>query len=299
MFYKEHHYKGLLVKAYGFLSTSWFKNMCTFYKGQDRYVVYLAVSLISYSKPYCVMTFNKGAPIIDVRTGEGIANYPKFVDNQDLDFVEVAKNELNLIDLMLMNDHDLLTQRLHLQPRTGPSTATAAAATSAAAAVIIVAETISCGGRCTPPRRTGTATTRPTRSSCPATTSGTEILALKHESRILRHSSNPVCGFSMMEQVRLCAVWPMENWLGSSLNQIQGWTTVRESYSRALEQGPLFAAQRFSPTKLTGMENFIETHEKSRTRTISQSWGKKEMFRRLLKPIRTKSRLPTVRASSK
>ena len=43
----------------------------------------------------------------------------------------------------------------------------------------------------------------------------------------------------MMEQVRLCAVWPMENWLGSSLNHIQGWTTVRESYSHALEQGPL------------------------------------------------------------
>ena len=43
----------------------------------------------------------------------------------------------------------------------------------------------------------------------------------------------------MMEQVRLCSVWPMENWCGSSLNQIQGWTTVRESYSRALEQGPL------------------------------------------------------------
>ena len=53
-----------------------------------------------------------------------------------------------------------------------------------------------------------------------------EFLALKHKSRILGHSSNPVCGFSMMEQVRLCAVWPMENWLGSSLNQIQGWTTV-------------------------------------------------------------------------
>ena len=35
----------------------------------------------------------------------------------------------------------------------------------------------------------------------------------------------------MMEQVRLCALWPMENWLGLSLNQIQGWTTVRESYS--------------------------------------------------------------------
>ena len=40
-----------------------------------------------------------------------------------------------------------------------------------------------------------------------------ELLALKHESRILGHSSNPVCGFSMMELVRLCAVWPMENGL--------------------------------------------------------------------------------------
>ena len=38
---------------------------------------------------------------------------------------------------------------------------------------------------------------------------------------------------------RNCVVLPTENWLGSSLNQIQGWTTVRESYSRALEQGPL------------------------------------------------------------
>ena len=42
----------------------------------------------------------------------------------------------------------------------------------------------------------------------------------------------------MMEQVRLCVVWPMDNCLGSSLNQIQGWTTVRESYSY-LERGPL------------------------------------------------------------
>ena len=53
-----------------------------------------------------------------------------------------------------------------------------------------------------------------------------EFLALKHESRILGHISNPACGFSAMEQVRLCAVWPVENWLGSSLNQIEGWTTV-------------------------------------------------------------------------
>ena len=43
----------------------------------------------------------------------------------------------------------------------------------------------------------------------------------------------------MMEHVRLCAVWPMENWLGSSLNHKQGWPAVRESYSRALEQGRL------------------------------------------------------------
>ena len=43
----------------------------------------------------------------------------------------------------------------------------------------------------------------------------------------------------VMEQVRICAVWPTDNWLGYSLNHIQGWTTVRESYSRALQQGPL------------------------------------------------------------
>ena len=33
-----------------------------------------------------------------------------------------------------------------------------------------------------------------------------DILFLKHDSRIIRQSSNPVCSFSMMEQVRLCAV---------------------------------------------------------------------------------------------
>ena len=72
-----------------------------------------------------------------------------------------------------------------------------------------------------------------------------DFLALKHESRILGHSSNPACGFYMMEQVRLCAVRPMENWIDSSLNQIQGRTTVRESYSRALDQGPLIFASTF------------------------------------------------------
>ena len=34
--------------------------------------------------------------------------------------------------------------------------------------------------------------------------SKSEFLALKHESKILGHSSNPVCGFPMMEQVRRC-----------------------------------------------------------------------------------------------
>ena len=29
------------------------------------------------------------------------------------------------------------------------------------------------------------------------------------------------------------------HWCGSSLNQIQGWTTIQQSYSRALEQGHL------------------------------------------------------------
>ena len=32
---------------------------------------------------------------------------------------------------------------------------------------------------------------------------------------------------------------PLINWLGSSMNHIQDWTNVRDSYSRALEQGPL------------------------------------------------------------
>ena len=62
---------------------------------------------------------------------------------------------------------------------------------------------------------------------------GPEFLALKQESRILQ----PCMWF--LHDVRLCAVWPMENWLCSSLNQIQGWTTLRESYTCALEQGPL------------------------------------------------------------
>ena len=48
-----------------------------------------------------------------------------------------------------------------------------------------------------------------------------EIYSEEHTSSIFRQSSNPASGFSMMEQFRLCAVWPMENWLGSSMNHIQ------------------------------------------------------------------------------
>ena len=43
----------------------------------------------------------------------------------------------------------------------------------------------------------------------------------------------------MMEQVRLCAVWPAENWIGSSINHLQGRMTVLESYCHALEKGCL------------------------------------------------------------
>ena len=53
-----------------------------------------------------------------------------------------------------------------------------------------------------------------------------DILFLKHDSSTLRQSSNSVCGFPMMEQVRLCAGWPTESWLGSSMNPIQWWKTV-------------------------------------------------------------------------
>ena len=55
----------------------------------------------------------------------------------------------------------------------------------------------------------------------------------------------------MVEQVRLSAVWPMENWLGSSLNRIQGGTIVQESYSHASEQGPLPVSQLALNTKIT------------------------------------------------
>ena len=53
--------------------------------------------------------------------------------------------------------------------------------------------------------------------------------------RTLTDELPTVSGFSIMKQARLCAVRPMENWFGASMSQIQGWATVRESYSRALD----------------------------------------------------------------
>ena len=47
----------------------------------------------------------------------------------------------------------------------------------------------------------------------PLSATGTDIVSLKHASSIFRQSSNPVSGFSMMEQVRPCAVLLTENWL--------------------------------------------------------------------------------------
>ena len=61
----------------------------------------------------------------------------------------------------------------------------------------------------------------------------------------------------MMEQVRLCAVLSMENWLSFSLNQIEGWTRVQESYSSALEQGPLETALAFSSVCLAESQEHI------------------------------------------
>ena len=40
----------------------------------------------------------------------------------------------------------------------------------------------------------------------------------------------------MIEQVRLCAVWPTENWDGSPMNHILGWMTVWGCWCHALEK---------------------------------------------------------------
>ena len=72
-----------------------------------------------------------------------------------------------------------------------------------------------------------------------------EFLALKHESRILRQSSNPECGFSLMEQVRLCAVWPTENWHASSRSHIQGCLRMLMICFRKKMSGGGFNRERY------------------------------------------------------
>ena len=46
-----------------------------------------------------------------------------------------------------------------------------------------------------------------------------EVKSLKRESKISGHSSYLVCGFPMIEQVGIHAVWPMDNWLCFSTNK--------------------------------------------------------------------------------
>ena len=50
-----------------------------------------------------------------------------------------------------------------------------------------------------------------------------------------------------MKQVRRCAVWPTENWRGSSINHIQVWMIVWESYCYALEKGCLLTSHACPP----------------------------------------------------
>ena len=66
-----------------------------------------------------------------------------------------------------------------------------------------------------------------------------EVLALKHESKILGQWSNPE---SCSRKSQASSPWakqhrvsPVPSWR----NHVQGWMTVQESYSRALERGTL------------------------------------------------------------
>ena len=60
-------------------------------------------------------------------------------------------------------------------------------------------------------------------------------------------SSNPVFGFSMMEQVRICTVCPTENWLGTSKTTYRvGWM-IWICYSRALERRCLLLTLSVQP----------------------------------------------------
>ena len=83
------------------------------------------------------------------------------------------------------------------------------------------------------------------RTSAPATSLwGTprcpwaEILFQKHGSSIFRQSSTLYVVSTWWNRLG-SAVLPTENWLGSSMNHIQGWMTVWKCYCNALEKGCL------------------------------------------------------------
>ena len=93
----------------------------------------------------------------------------------------------------------------------------------------------------------------------------------------------------MMEQVRICAVWPTDNWLGYSLNQIQGWTTVRESYSRALEQGSLIVIE-LAGCLMPHLASFLPDRRitlfpKVPYCCLLQSWPKKVVLGCVIPPV--------------
>ena len=74
---------------------------------------------------------------------------------------------------------------------------------------------------------------------CVVACSRCEQSALKQKSRILGQWYNPVCGSRKSQAsspwVKQHRVLPVPSWR----NHIQGWMTVRESYSCAVEQGTL------------------------------------------------------------
>ena len=91
--------------------------------------------------------------------------------------------------------------------------------------------------------------------------SASEVLALKHESRILRQRSNPVSG-SRKSQNQFSMGHTAQSLTRSIMQKhIQGGMNVRESYSPALEQGTLVCVRR----------EIIEGGELLRTTTVGYS----------------------------